>query len=983
MAAFVSRSLAPPKLTSWSNWDEWLNTYLLVSAALAALESHRSRDNASLRAASGALRVWVQRGRAPLAVFATQQLLSILEADAEFLLNRNDIETSADYIRLSYSMALVRLVNGMADSGQRGVYAQSVMDAARRLGLPRSLVDLRHESTHGALPSLPLLRAACRDALVWLRDAYWDRQWRHLNSKLLLAPAASPTAPCAEGCSLSAPPPAIHEALLQFAASCTKLARLRAYSESEKRDDKRGAVPSSFVVVSSRGAVKGGEVTRSAAAAAAAATKNVFQKKRRRHDTQQQHNSSETAPSSERAADSPESCVHGFLVDVQRALEAPQAVLECNAASPAFDKRVLRASRDAMEAIATPDAAPFWQPFAPSADLGVDTAQPFMNRIPSSFSTSTASGRASQLVDLKGRCLSFILAAAEQRRRLELDQGAAWLRSLVSNYLVGGAALLLTPRKWLVQASAAATRDAVVLAEVEATATAEVDAAAATTAEAAATTLAAAAAEADYPWMVEWSSLLLRLWRVFPCLPSLLTASLVSVVERDCVNHTAAPGSQTQPLSHAQTWSLSHTQLQSAAAVAHSYLSPRASATPTAAIEHVCDAKTRAIDAGDGSGTSAVLWMRFLCSRAWFSHRHWPVCVRVCIMKRGGSSSSAVTASSPSSSPLTSVQPTAASSVETEASSGSTAHRRAPHSHRRLVAEVLRNDEPLNGAVVDGSGIGGRFESSLSPVQSAFLREIAPPWCLAGMSAPPGQLQLGMSETAGSAGGGSGRPFSRLAAASTSTPSSSHRGSSKKRRTGGDAAARSARAAVSVDVDTSLLLALWEGLGRVCAASSASRDSAVYAAFVELCRDAGLSVGIAQLHSQHIGNPAAHPPVADASSDASVTVPAAFSASGASSSGEQLDGYEGVERALSSPISESLCESEQPLQTGVSVSTDQSADLSLDDFETLLGGIVNSTVSTTAAAATIPWDTEERITAADASVAYDPLPRWRATPHWW
>ena len=43
-------------------------------------------------------------------------------------------------------------------------------------GLPQVLVDLRHEATHNELPSLPLLRLAACQALVWLRACYWQPQ---------------------------------------------------------------------------------------------------------------------------------------------------------------------------------------------------------------------------------------------------------------------------------------------------------------------------------------------------------------------------------------------------------------------------------------------------------------------------------------------------------------------------------------------------------------------------------------------------------------------------------------------------------------------------------------------------------------------------------------------------------------------------------------------------------------------------------------
>ena len=48
-------------------------------------------------------------------------------------------------------------------------------------GLPRVLVDVRHEASHNELPALPLLRLAARQALAWLRAAYWQRQSDHLQ----------------------------------------------------------------------------------------------------------------------------------------------------------------------------------------------------------------------------------------------------------------------------------------------------------------------------------------------------------------------------------------------------------------------------------------------------------------------------------------------------------------------------------------------------------------------------------------------------------------------------------------------------------------------------------------------------------------------------------------------------------------------------------------------------------------------------------
>lgn len=65
------------------------------------------------------------------------------------------------------------MVNGITDSQQKGRVAVSVASLATAAGLPRLLVDLRHEATHNELPSLQVLRLAAQQALAWLRTNYW------------------------------------------------------------------------------------------------------------------------------------------------------------------------------------------------------------------------------------------------------------------------------------------------------------------------------------------------------------------------------------------------------------------------------------------------------------------------------------------------------------------------------------------------------------------------------------------------------------------------------------------------------------------------------------------------------------------------------------------------------------------------------------------------------------------------------------------
>jgi len=44
---------------------------------------------------------------------------------------------------------------------------------AQQIGLPAVFVDIRHEATHGDMPSLTSLRSAGQRAMQWLWDDYW------------------------------------------------------------------------------------------------------------------------------------------------------------------------------------------------------------------------------------------------------------------------------------------------------------------------------------------------------------------------------------------------------------------------------------------------------------------------------------------------------------------------------------------------------------------------------------------------------------------------------------------------------------------------------------------------------------------------------------------------------------------------------------------------------------------------------------------
>jgi ribosomal biogenesis protein LAS1 len=148
---------------------------------------------------------WRVRGRVPLGVESTACFVEAQQRDRAAAAaaggGRSGTPASESELRLQYGLALVRIVNGIADSSQRGRVAASVASLAASAGapaplksrhavqqlcggpcrttwpwfqrsplplrfhcaagLPRILVDLRHEATHNELPSLAALRCVC------------------------------------------------------------------------------------------------------------------------------------------------------------------------------------------------------------------------------------------------------------------------------------------------------------------------------------------------------------------------------------------------------------------------------------------------------------------------------------------------------------------------------------------------------------------------------------------------------------------------------------------------------------------------------------------------------------------------------------------------------------------------------------------------------------------------------------------------------
>lgn len=146
----VSRRLLDARVVPWSSWDEWDGVARL------------SKTPAGIPQAQRYLSMWRLRRSVSIPI-AYQALISL-----RALL----LETGNNYEwRLAVSMCVVRLVNGLTDRLQ-GARARSVKHLAAQLQLPAVLVHIRHQATHGPLPTEKQLREAAVAAVEWIENHY-------------------------------------------------------------------------------------------------------------------------------------------------------------------------------------------------------------------------------------------------------------------------------------------------------------------------------------------------------------------------------------------------------------------------------------------------------------------------------------------------------------------------------------------------------------------------------------------------------------------------------------------------------------------------------------------------------------------------------------------------------------------------------------------------------------------------------------------
>jgi hypothetical protein len=112
----------------------------------------------------------LRRCRIPHSIQATADLVdAILHDDAQ--------KNSASTIKAVYASALAKMVTSVCDLEQDSLEKRSMMEQAKKIGMPEDWVHLRHSITHGQTPGLRALEEAVRDAVPWM----WNHFWRYLD----------------------------------------------------------------------------------------------------------------------------------------------------------------------------------------------------------------------------------------------------------------------------------------------------------------------------------------------------------------------------------------------------------------------------------------------------------------------------------------------------------------------------------------------------------------------------------------------------------------------------------------------------------------------------------------------------------------------------------------------------------------------------------------------------------------------------------
>lgn len=126
------------KLVPWLNWNEWE----------CVRDSLFSDSPEKIHSAITRISTWRSRGCLPAVIDVTASIIEVQQKDP---LYRKDLPDDAIHseqmLAMLYCMAILRLVNCVVEKTRKKTQV-SIAEAAGAIGIPRTLIDIRH----GMLP---------------------------------------------------------------------------------------------------------------------------------------------------------------------------------------------------------------------------------------------------------------------------------------------------------------------------------------------------------------------------------------------------------------------------------------------------------------------------------------------------------------------------------------------------------------------------------------------------------------------------------------------------------------------------------------------------------------------------------------------------------------------------------------------------------------------------------------------------------------
>lgn len=158
------------KLVPWLNWSEWE----------CVRDSLFSDSPEKIHSAITRISTWRSRGCLPAVIDVTASIIEVQQKDP---LYRKDLPDDAIHseqmLAMLYCMAILRLVNCVVEKTRKKTEV-SIAEAAGAIGIPRTLIDIRHEGSHRDLPALALVRDSAVKAIDWLKSYYWEPQTKQI-----------------------------------------------------------------------------------------------------------------------------------------------------------------------------------------------------------------------------------------------------------------------------------------------------------------------------------------------------------------------------------------------------------------------------------------------------------------------------------------------------------------------------------------------------------------------------------------------------------------------------------------------------------------------------------------------------------------------------------------------------------------------------------------------------------------------------------